>query len=214
MNEVNKIFNNNRHYIVIGILSLIAVFFLPMLGSDIGLGFNIPNTFAGWVVYIITKCCIVTINLLIFDQFIKRAKVNVKDNPKFIEAENILNSEIDYNEKIIPAEILIKKMYKNKMTTTAIFTILGVFGFTNAILTFDWVSMLSYTFTIIMGLVFGWIAMGDAEIIWIENHYKYAKKIEKERIIKKQTEETLEKVEGEIPQKFCALMRAHGIPIS
>lgn len=169
-----------RNYIIIAILSTLAVFFLPMLGSTVGLGFNIPNTVAGWIVYIITKVCIIVINVLIFDQFMKRAKINVKDNPYFKAAEEILFEE-DEEEELFPAEFYIKKMYRSKVSTTVIFTILGVFGFTNAVLTFDWISMLSYSFTIVMALVFGWISMAEAEQIWIEKHYKYAKKIKKDK---------------------------------
>ena len=110
----------------------------------------------------------------------KRAKINVKDNEYFKWAEAILFENGD-EEEALPAQIYISKMYRSKVTTTVVFTILGVFGFTNAVLTFDWVSMLSYTFTIVMALVFGWISMGEAEIIWIERHYKYAKRVEKER---------------------------------
>ena len=169
-----------RNYIIIGILSILAVFFLPMLGSTAGLKFNIPDTVAGWTVYIITKLCIVTINILIFDQFMKRAKINVRENEYFKKAEEILFEKED-EEDPLPAEFYIKKMYKSKMATTVIFTILGVFGFTNAILTFDWISMLSYIFTIVMALVFGWISMAEAENIWIEKHYKYALKLKKEK---------------------------------
>lgn len=172
--------NAYRNYIIIGVLSLIAVFFLPMLGSEVGLGFKIPNTAAGWIVYIITKLCIVAINILIFDQFMKRAKINVKDNKYFKEAEEIIFG-METEEEPLPAEYYIKKMYRSKISTTVVFTVLGVFGFTNAVLTFDWVSMLSYTFTIVIGLIFGWISMSEAEIIWVEKHYKYAKKIEKEK---------------------------------
>lgn len=169
-----------QNYIIIAILSIISVFFLPMLGSSVGLGFILPDTFAGWVVYLATKACIVVINILIFDQFVKQGKVNVKEDPRFIEAERILLEQKKYEEEILPASYYIHKMYKSKVTTTGIFTILGVFGFTNAILTFDWVSMLSYMFTITMGLVFGWISMNQAEEIWVEKHYKYAKKVERE----------------------------------
>ena len=84
-------------------------------------------------------------------------------------------------EEILPSRVLQRRMYRNKMISTVTFSFLGVFGFTNAILTFDWVSMLSYLFTIILGLVFGVISMGETEEIWTENHYKYAKKIEYER---------------------------------
>lgn len=173
-----KIIADNRNYIIIGILSLAAVFFLPFLGSSVGLEFSIPNTPAGWLVYIITKLCIVAINLLIFDQFMKRAKVNAASSKYFQEAEEILRDHPLEDEIILPAEVYIKSMYKSKMISTIIFTVLGVFGFTNAILTFDWVAMMSYIFTILMGLIFGWISMSEAEVIWIEKHYKYAKMIE------------------------------------
>ena len=178
--KTKEIISAYRNYIIIGILSALAVFFLPMLGSTAGLAFMLPNTAAGWIVYIITKVCIVAINVMIFDQFMKRAKINVKDNEYFKWAEAILFENGD-EEEALPAQIYISKMYRSKVTTTVVFTILGVFGFTNAVLTFDWISMLSYTFTIVMALVFGWISMGEAEIIWIERHYKYAKRVEKER---------------------------------
>ena len=179
-NNFKKMIADNRNYIIIAILSIAAVFFLPFLGTSIGLGFVIPNTAAGWVVYIITKLCIVVINLLIFDQFMKRAKVNASTSPYFQEAEKILRTHLPDDEPILPAATYIRSMYRSKMISTAIFTILGVFGFTNAILTFDLVAMMSYVFTIIIGLVFGWISMSEAEVIWIEKHYKYAKKVEKD----------------------------------
>lgn len=182
-----------EHYIIIGLLSMLAVFFLPMLGSAVGLGLVLPNTFAGWLVYLATKACVVVINLMMFDQFVKQGKDNVKDNPYFQEAERILLLQKIDDEEILPATYHIRKMYKSKMTTTAIFTVLGVFGFTNAILTFDWVSMLSYLFTIVMGLVFGWISMGKAEEIWVEKHYKYAKKIEREAAERKEAEEAAQR---------------------
>lgn len=180
-NNLKKMVADNRNYIIIAILSVAAVFFLPFLGTSIGLGFAIPNTAAGWVVYVITKLCIVVINLLIFDQFMKRAKVNASASPYFQEAEQILRTHSPDDEPILPAATYIRSMYRSKMISTAIFTVLGVFGFTNAILTFDWVAMLSYIFTILMGLVFGWISMSEAEVIWIEKHYKYAKQVEREK---------------------------------
>lgn len=180
MNDYKAVIAENRNYIIIALLSILAVFFLPFLGSTVGLAWNIPNTVAGWVVYIITKLCIVVINMLIFDQFMKRAKINVKDNPYFKQAEEIL-VEKELEEEPLPAEFYINKMYRSKMLTTVIFTILGVVGFSNAVLTFDWVSMLTYIFTIIIALVFGWISMAEAEQVWIEKHYRYAKKVQLER---------------------------------
>ena len=76
-------------------------------------------------------------------------------------------------------------MYRNKTITTILFTVLGIFGFTNAILTFDMVAMLSYLFTIGMGIVWGFVSMKEAEEIWTIKHYRYAKKGEQEKNNKK-----------------------------
>ena len=169
-----------QNYIIIAILSFVSVVILPMFGSAIGLSFIIPNTTAGWIVYIGTKVAIILINVLIFDQFMRQAKVNVKDNELFIKAEEILRNIDDPEEEIIATNILIARMYRSKVISTIIFTILGVFGFTQAILTFDYVQMLSYALTVFIGLVFGWVAMNQAEDIWTTSHYKWALKVKRD----------------------------------
>lgn len=171
-----------QNYIIIAILSLVSVFFLPMLGSSVGIGFNIPNTMAGWIVWILTKLCVVIVNILIFDQFVKQAKVNIRDNEQFKKAEEILNKSKELEEDILPAKTYISRLYRNKSVTLGITTILSIFGLTNAILSFDWVSMLTYIFTIVMALVFGWITMNEVEEIWTDKHYKYALKIQQKEI--------------------------------
>lgn len=174
-----------HNYIIIALLSLVSVFFLPMLGSSVGLAFVLPNTTAGWIVYVTTKACVIAINLLIFDQFVKQAKVNVAQNHMFLEAERILLTSDVEDEPILPAEHYLHKMYLNKTIATVLFTVFGIFGFTNAILTFDMVAMLSYLFTIGMGIVWGFISMKEAEEIWTIKHYRYAKKVEQEKNNKK-----------------------------
>lgn len=173
-----------QNYIIIAILSFISVFFLPMLGSSLGIGFNIPNTIAGWIVWVLTKMCIVVVNILIFDQFVKQAKVNVRDNEQFKKAEEILNNIKEEAEEIRPAREYIAALYRKKGITLAITTVLSIFGLTNAILSFDWVSMLTYIFTIVMALIFGWITMNEVEEVWTDKHYKYALKVQKENLEK------------------------------
>lgn len=160
-----------QNYIIIALISLIAVFFLPMVGSEVGLEFRLPNTVAGWTVYIITKVAIVLINILTLDQFIKQAKVNVKDDVKFKEADAYFNEKAEEEEWLTPTQFL-SRLYRNKMITTTINSILGVFGLTSAVLTFDWVSMLSYLFTVVIGLIFGWITMNSVEEYWKNDYYK------------------------------------------
>ena len=170
-----------QNYIIIAILSFISVFFLPMLGSSLGIGFNIPNTIPGWIVWVLTKMCVVVVNILIFDQFVKQAKVNVRDNEQFKKAEEILNNIKEEAEEIKPAKEYIAVLYRKKGISLFITSVLSIFGLTNAILTFDWVSMLTYIFTILMALVFGWITMNEVEEIWTDKHYKYALKVQKEK---------------------------------
>lgn len=162
-----------QNYIIIGILSIISVFFLPMLGSEVDLGFKVPNTTAGWIVWILTKLCIVAINIMLLDQFIKQARVNVRDNEKYLEANNYyLTTTDDANEYLPSPKEFIGKLYKTKGITNFITSALSVFGLTSAILTFDWVSMLTYLFTIVFGIIFGWITMNNVEEYWTDTYYR------------------------------------------
>lgn len=143
------------YYALIGLISLIACVFLPMLGSDVNLGFNLPNTAAGWVVYIVTKLLVATINILMFYCFMEQAKVNVKDDPNYIEANQIMHAMKQKTRLPRSPYEWNKKQYSGKGVTIFITTLLSAFALTNAILSFDLAEMLTYIFTIIMGLVFG-----------------------------------------------------------
>ena len=161
-----------QNYIIIGLLSLISVFFLPMLGTEVGLGFNVPNTPAGWIVWVLTKLCVVAINIMLLDQFIKQAKVNVRDNAQFIEADNYYTIKEEVDEYLPAPKEFLSKLYRNKGITNTITSTLSVFGLTSAILTFDWVSMLTYLFTIVFGIIFGWMTMNNVEEYWTITYYR------------------------------------------
>lgn len=168
------------YYFVIGIVSLIALFFLPFLGSTVGLGLALPDTVAGWVVWTVTKVIVAVINLLIFHSFMQQAKVNVKNDPKYIEAKTILGKMKRKNYTPRTPEKWVRAQYGKKGTMIFITTALATVALTQAILTFDWVSMLTYLFTIIMGLIFGVLQMKSAEVYWTEEFWDYAKMIERE----------------------------------
>lgn len=165
-----------QNYIIIGILSLISVFFLPMLGTEIGIGFKVPNTWSGWIVWILTKLCVVAINIMLLDQFIKQAKVNVRDNEQFKEADSYYTIKDEVDEYLPTPKEFISKLYKTKGITTTITSALSVFGLTSAILTFDWISMLTYLFTIVFGIVFGWMTMNNVEEYWTDTYYRKYKR--------------------------------------
>ena len=168
------------YYFIIGIISLIALVFLPMVGSEVGLGWAIPNTVVGWIVWVAVKLIIAVINILIFHCFMEQAVVNVKDDPKYIEAKTILaNCKKKETLPLAPARWKAQQ-YGKKGTTLFITTALSTVALTQAILTFDWMSMLTYLFTILMGLIFGVLQMKAAENYWTGQFWEYAKMIEAE----------------------------------
>lgn len=171
-----------QYYAIIAVVSLIALFFLPMLGTSVGLAWVVPNTVVGWIVYVITKLLVAGINILIFHCFILQGKLNIQHNEKYLEAKEILN-QIEEKELIprSPKEWH-SQVYGKKSLTIFITSVISAVGLTQAILTFDWVSMLTYLFTIIMGLIFGILQMNQEEIYWTEEYYEYAKHTQKKAL--------------------------------
>lgn len=173
--KIKQIRDNYIYYVVIAIVSFLAVSFLPFIGSNAGLGWNTPETVTGWVVWITVRIIIAIINVIIFYSFMEQAKLNIKDNPNFIEANKIL-AAINDADKRTPRgpNKWNRQQYTKKGTSIFIGSILATIALTQAILTYDWVSMLSYIFTIIMGLIFGVMQMKSAEKYWTIEYYDYA----------------------------------------
>ena len=86
MNEALEKIRAGLYYCIIGIISLIALFFLPALGSSVGIGLALPTTTAGWIVYIVTKVIIAVINVLIFHCFRLQGKLNVEKHEDYLKA--------------------------------------------------------------------------------------------------------------------------------
>lgn len=167
-----------QYYVIIGIISLVALFFLPMLGSEAGLAWNLPDTISGWIVYVISKLLVATINILIFHCFILQAKINIKEDPNYLEALKLLDEalEADETESFRSPQEYFKSTYGKKGITIFSTSILSAIGLTQAVLTFDWISMLTYFFTILMGLIFGVLQMNQTECYWTTEYLRFAKK--------------------------------------
>lgn len=168
------------YYIIIAVISFISVVFLPMVGSTIGLGWNLPNTTTGWVVWAVSRAIVATINVLIFYSFMEQAKLNVRDDEHYKAANEILiKAKKKEHEPLSPAKWQARQ-YGKKGTTIFLSSAMSVVALGQAILTFDWVSMLSYLFTLAMGLIFGIMQMKKAEAYWTREYYEYALKKQKE----------------------------------
>ena len=165
------------YYFVVGIVSLIALCFLPFIGSSVGLGWNTPNTVVGWIVWVAVKLIVATLNVLIFHCFMEQAKINVKDNKNYIEGREILR--VADEKEFIPKspKEWNRNQYGKKGATIFITTALSTVALTQAILSFDWMSMLTYLFTIVMGLIFGVLQMKTAEEYWTNEFWQYAQQV-------------------------------------
>ena len=165
------------YYFIIGIVSMIALCFLPMIGSDMGLGWNLPNTVVGWIVWVVVKVIVAVLNVLIFHCFMLQAKINIKENKRYVEAKEILRT--NNVKQYVPRSpnAWNRQQYGQKGLTIFITTALSTVALTQAMLTFDWMSMLTYLFTIIMGLIFGVMQMKTAEDYWTDEFWQYAQKV-------------------------------------
>lgn len=162
------------YYGLVGVISFIILVFLPMLGSQTDIGFTFPNTASGWCIYILSKLVVSVMNVLIFYCFMEQAKVNIKDDPKYVEANQIL--EKMYDKKYLPRspKAWNTQQYSTKAVSIFFSTLMSAFVFTNAILTYDWVTALTYIFTLVFGLIFGVLQMKSAEKYWTNEYWQYA----------------------------------------
>jgi len=185
----NKALDLYLYYILIGVLSFIALVFLPFFGSEVGMAFTFPTTPAGWVVYITQQALMALVNILIFHSFICQSYVNVKDDPNYIAARDIFHKD---NKEYIPLTLaqFNRKEYGKKGVAIFIGTLLGGFALTQAILTYDYVRMLAYLFTIILGIIFGIYEMKKYEEYltyeYLQSALYYQRK--KEEQLKQETE--------------------------
>ena len=179
-NEARDKAKQNMYYILIGIISFISVAFLPMVGSTVGLGWKLPDTPTGWVVWAISRLIIATINVLIFYSFMEQAKLNVAKDPHYIEATEILLKAKKADHTPRSPQKWQALQYGKRGTKIFISSALSVVALGQAILSFDWVSMLAFIFTIAMGIVFGILQMKKAEAYWTDEFYRYALMIKEE----------------------------------
>lgn len=165
------------YYWLVGIVSFLTLSFLPFIGSKAGIGLQLPDSTAGWIVFIITKLLVAGLNVLIFHCFVQQAEINVRDDPKYKEASEILQLIDDEEEVWLSPKEFYRKEYRSKGISIVITSILGAFGLTQAILTWDGITFLTYLFTILICIIFSILAMLKFERYLTYDRWKYAKKI-------------------------------------
>lgn len=191
--SIRQTLKQGMYYIIIAVISLISVVFLPMVGTTLGLGWKLPDTTAGWVVWGVSRAIVATINVLLFHSFMEQAKLNVKDNEHYKEARDILVKVKKKERKPKSPAQWNAAQYGKKGTSIFLSSAMSVVAIGQAVLSYEWATALAYLFTLGMGIIFGIMQMKKAETYWTTEYYEYAlmrKRMEEEQQIAEQSEQT------------------------
>ena len=183
--EIRKTINDSAYFIIIGLISLLAVFIPPLfmgcLSSDIGLAF--PKSLEGWILYGIMNGSTAIANISLLVLFKLQAKKNARKDPNYIRANEILNKLAGTKEIWVPRSPA--KMnagdYTRKVIAIVVSTFTASITLTSLILSFDWMTLLSCLVSIIITLCISWITMINNEIYWTEEYILYAEMLERKQ---------------------------------
>ena len=203
--SVKQSLKQGMYYIIIAVISFISVVFLPMLGSTLGLGWNLPDTTAGWVVWGASRAIVATINVLLFHSFMEQAKLNIKDDEHYKEARDILVKVKKKEHKPKSPAQWNAAQYGKKGVSLFLASAMSVVAIGQAVLSYEWTTALAYLFTLSMGIIFGIMQMKKAESYWTTEYYEYAlmkKRMEEEQQIAEQSEQTEETEENAVTEQI------------
>ena len=171
-------FSLNFYYCLIFLLSLlvmtVAPMFTPSANTDLGISAIFPHSVIGWAIYVCTKLFVGVVNLLLFHCFVKQARINIKDNEKYIAACKIYDMyhPKEYNPR--GPKQYFGQLYRKKGVMIFLTSMLSAVVLTNAILSFDVTAFVTYCMTILMGVIFGILKMKEVEAYWTGEFYDSA----------------------------------------
>ena len=206
--SIRQTLKQGMYYIIIAVISLISVVFLPMVGTTLGLGWKLPDTTAGWVVWGVSRAIVATINVLLFHSFMEQAKLNIKDNEHYKEAQDILVKVKKKEHKPKSPAQWNAAQYGKKGTTIFLSSAMSVVAIGQAVLSYEWATALAYLFTLGMGIIFGIMQMKKAETYWTIEYYEYAlmrKRMEEEQQIAAEEEKSAEQTETQEQIPVCVI---------
>lgn len=180
--------NSNIYYILAFAMSFTVLFFFPFFGSELNLKMKLPNTVAGWILYVIDKSLVSGLNLGIFYAFNEQGRINVRDNERYKKAIEILAIEKPKEYRPRSVAEWKRKTYSTKGIGIVFGTLATLVGIGNAVLKYDYVLLLTYILTILIAIVCGAMQMLKAEDYYCNEFYDYAKELERKRKDKEELE--------------------------
>lgn len=164
------------YYIIIAAISLLTIIVFPLIGSGSSISIEqcFPTTQVGWIIYIIERVLVIVMNLTIFTSFIQQAKVNIKDNPNYLKANEILQRHHPKEYRPRSESKYLGQTYTTKGISLALTTVASLFVIGSAILNYDYMILIATTFSVVTTIVMGIIQMRKTELYYTTEYYDYA----------------------------------------
>lgn len=174
------VMKQNVYYLLIFSVSLIAAGVLPFFESTMTGKWNAPTSPWGWVLYVSSKLITATLNLLIFHAFMQQAKLNVRNDPNYIRAREILAPL--HRRQYVPKSPhkWNTEQYSKKGVTIFVSSLLALITIGDMILRFSWPTFIATIITVVIGIVVGVMQMMSAMDYWTNEFLDYALYIQKQ----------------------------------
>jgi hypothetical protein len=179
--EINDKLKQNAYYILIFVVTLIALAVVPFFESALTGELTLPETVFGWITYAVSKLLVATLNMMIFHSFMQQAKINVAKDARFMEANAIM---MKHKRAIyIPRspKRWVRAQYTKKGMTVFVGTLAALVTIGEMILRFNLATFVTTCVTVVMAIIFGVMQMLTAEDYWTGEYWDYAKNVEKEQ---------------------------------
>lgn len=181
--KTRQFISDSKNAIAVIILSLIAMFLVPLLGSYATGTTQFPQTIPAWILYFTCAIAIAICSLMIYLALHNQGKLNVKDEEEYIKAKELhqKNFKRMNGKDMIPVDPF--KWEKKTKTQKGIFQTVGIFcgllGFGLGALCWNNSQFISSTISIIMSIGFGLVHMGDVEKMFTEGWLEWELYVEK-----------------------------------
>lgn len=186
--KTRQFISDAKNAIAVVILSLIAMFLVPLIGSYATGTTQFPQTIPAWILYFTCAIAVSICSLMIYLALHNQGKLNVKDEEEYKKAKelHLKNFERMNGKEMIPVDPF--KWEKKTKIQKGIFQTLGIFlgllGFGLGALCWNNSQFISSTFSIILAIGFGLVHMGDVERMftegWLEWELYVQKKLDQE----------------------------------
>lgn len=182
--KTRQFISDSKNAIAVIILSMIAMFLVPLLGSYATGTTQFPQTVPAWILYFTCAIAISICSLMIYLALHNQGKLNVKDQEEYIQAKelHLKNFKRMNGKDIIPVDPF--KWEKKTKAQKGVFQTLGIFcgllGFGLGALCWNNSQFISSTFSIIMSIGFGLVHMGDVEKMFTEGWLEWELYVDKQ----------------------------------